>query len=157
MIKLMSSASNKRWRAAHPEQWKAIYDAYLARTRESRKLKARRYREQNKEKHQAYRREYRARNREKIREIARAYKYGLQPGEFARVFESQGRKCAICGGTEPRGRGWHTDHDHVTKKLRGILCKPCNTALGTFGDNIQGVDNARLYLDPELPRVDEHW
>lgn len=120
--------------------------AYADKTREARRLKARKYRAENKEKHQAYRREYYTKNREKIREIARAYKYGLAPGEFERVFEAQGRCCGICGSSKPRGPGWHTDHDHDTNVFRGVLCKSCNQALGIFGDNLEGVLRVVAYL-----------
>src|SRR5258708_1521294 len=39
----------------------------------------------------------------------------------ARRIEEQGRRCANsgCQTTDPGGRGWHTDHDHITGKVRG--------------------------------------
>ena len=38
------------------------------------------------------------------------------------------------------------DHDRDTKKFRGWLCKPCNTAIGQLGDNLEGVMKAANYL-----------
>lgn len=38
------------------------------------------------------------------------------------------------------------DHNHKTNEFRGLLCKECNRALGLFGDNIDTLTNAVLYL-----------
>src|SRR5262245_11780077 len=37
--------------------------------------------------------------------------------------------CDICYA-EAHGRNGHIDHDHVTGKVRGILCSRCNKGLG---------------------------
>ena len=57
-------------------------------------------------------------------------KYGLTQQQWDALFESQGRKCAICGVAEPNGHGrWCTDHIHGTRIVRGILCHRCNVIL----------------------------
>ena len=66
------------------------------------------------------------------RQASRKDRIGLiiPEGEWQRIFESQGRRCAICAAAEPGGTGhWNTDHDHITGRLRGILCNRCNTAV----------------------------
>ena len=54
--------------------------------------------------------------------------YRLPDGEYERLLEAQGGRCAICdqavAGTIA------VDHDHATGKVRGLLCSGCNTALG---------------------------
>jgi Recombination endonuclease VII len=53
--------------------------------------------------------------------------YGLTPEDWDALFLSQGQCCAICRTTTPGDkRNWHTDHDHETSKVRGILCANCN-------------------------------
>lgn len=51
---------------------------------------------------------------------------------------AQGGCCSICG-RPPRGRGHearlHLDHDHRTGSRRGMLCGPCNKALGLLDEN----------------------
>jgi len=61
--------------------------------------------------------------------------YGLSWTAFNDILDKQGRACAICGKTDWNGRGPHVDHDHVTGKIRGVLCNHCNTALGMIKDD----------------------
>lgn len=76
--------------------------------------------------------------------------YGLSQEGWERLFEGQGRCCAICGTNNPRtksGRNpWHMDHDHVTGENRGILCFRCNVMLGNSGDDISVLAAAIHYL-----------
>ena len=93
-------------------------------------------------------------NSDKINARHRDARYGLLAGAWEALFESQGRRCAICGSASPRGRGWATDHDHACcpgrktcgKCIRGILCVPCNAGLGIFQDNPETLRSALEYL-----------
>ncbi len=63
------------------------------------------------------------------------------------LMEQQNGGCRICGKRpNPKHRAFHVDHDHVTGKVRGILCKTCNTALGMLGDSVAGLMRAVEYL-----------
>lgn len=89
----------------------------------------------------------------------RKWKYGLSREEFDALLESQGG-CAICGVTEPGGKGeWHIDHDHACcpfapngsgrtcgKCTRGLLCTGCNVGLGAFRDDVESLTKAIKYL-----------
>lgn len=60
-------------------------------------------------------------------------KYGITIDQYQALLVLQDNKCALCGTSEPRGKGsWHVDHNHETGDVRGLLCHPCNTALGTY-------------------------
>ncbi len=78
--------------------------------------------------------------------------YGITTDEWEVLFDSQGRLCACCGINKPGSHGrWVTDHDHTKKKgdagfIRGILCSPCNTGIGTLGDTLEDVECAVVYL-----------
>jgi hypothetical protein len=50
-----------------------------------------------------------------------------------------------CRGTSQKRR-LAEDHDPKTGKFRGWLCGGCNTAIGTLGDNVEGVEGALTYL-----------
>ena len=64
------------------------------------------------------------------------------------MFEKQGRKCAICGSTEPNhGSGqFVVDHCHEFGQIRGILCGNCNVMLGHAKDNVDTLFDAAMYL-----------
>lgn len=57
-------------------------------------------------------------------------------------------KCEICGTTDPKGfyKKFHTDHDHKTGVVRGLLCDQCNKGLGNFKDSIVFLKSAVRYL-----------
>lgn len=84
--------------------------------------------------------EQRRRN-EKLRAL-----YGITLEERDAMFTAQGSKCAICGGTEPGAKDWHTDHDHNAGHVRGILCNNCNLLLGHAEDNPVRLLAAMDYL-----------
>jgi len=44
---------------------------------------------------------------------------------------------------------WRIDHDHVTGKLRGVICNPCNIKLGAF-KNRDELINTIKYRDGEF-------
>lgn len=77
-----------------------------------------------------------------------AAKYGMTPKAFAALLAEQGGVCAVCGTT--RGTGPVVDHCHTTGKVRGILCSPCNVALGQMEDSPELLRRAAVYL--ERPR-----
>lgn len=87
----------------------------------------------------------------KAREYARKAqlkKYGLTPEQYNQMALDQNNNCAICGGP-PRPKGFilGVDHCHTTNKVRGLLCLPCNHAMGIFGDDLNRLRAAVRYLE----------
>lgn len=39
------------------------------------------------------------------------------------------------------------DHDHNTGRIRGILCRNCNVAIGYFKENTGNLKSAIAYLE----------
>ena len=78
-------------------------------------------------------------------------KFGVSSVE--KMLIAQNGKCPICeedlhlvsryNGDPQRAC---TDHDHITGKTRGLLCRGCNVSLGKFKDNIRILENAIAYL-----------
>ena len=70
--------------------------------------------------------------------------FELSPYEF--MLEKQGGVCAICKNKCSTGRALAIDHDHETKKVRGLLCGKCNRGLGLFNDSSGRLFAAASYL-----------
>lgn len=47
------------------------------------------------------------------------------------------------------------DHCHEKLLFRGWLHRKCNTALGVFGDNLDGLQQAVTYLERFKARTEE--
>ena len=77
----------------------------------------------------------------------RKIKYSIAQDEFEKILKNQKFCCDICKKELVKGHGTHVDHCHSTGKIRGILCNPCNRALGYFKDSTQSLKSAILYLD----------
>ena len=143
----MSKKATRRWRekklSEDPEGYRALNAKKM---RESRAL------------HASYMRSWRKANPESIARSERkkvegsAYlrrrleQYGITPAEFFDLFEKQMGVCAICRTFPENHRYLCVDHDHQTNKVRGLLCKNCNLALGHLRDNAALALAAAMYL-----------
>ena len=87
----------------------------------------------------------RAIHKDEWREIAYVRLYGITHTQKIELWEAQDKKCAICGSSIETIEKAHLDHDHTSKKIRGILCTRCNTGLGLFHDNIEYLQKAITY------------
>jgi len=86
--------------------------------------------------------------RQKIRDRNHLWNYGVSVAEKDKHFIAQGSVCAICGTDDPGTmKGWPTDHDHSTHKIRGVLCHGCNIKLGFFEKDPDFHLRAALYLE----------
>jgi hypothetical protein len=72
-------------------------------------------------------------------------RYGLPEGEYAKMLEAQGGRCAICGN-RPRTQALALDHDHRTGRIRGLLCANCNRGIGKLEYSPEVADRASKYL-----------
>lgn len=69
-------------------------------------------------------------------------KYGLTVELFDELIEKQNYRCMIC----QEQTELVVDHCHATGRIRGALCRSCNTGLGMFRDNPIFLDKAKEYL-----------
>lgn len=84
--------------------------------------------------------------KEKRREYLLGKHYGLSTKEYEERLSYQKYGCAICGEVCKSGKLLAVDHDHVTGKVRDLLCGRCNTGLGVFRDRPELLIKAADYL-----------
>lgn len=82
------------------------------------------------------------------RYLRKAYKITLE--QYEEMFADP--HCRICGSKgfviSRNGKAkLAVDHDHLTGKIRGLLCHNCNRALGLFGDSLDKLRKAIEYLE----------
>jgi hypothetical protein len=151
------------WRAANPERVKTSKRKWETTVGSTPERKARKLMNERKRGSMPEVRASRAANTKKYREAnpekanaskLEAYyrsKYGITVAERDQMFEAQGKRCRICrrDSSPIKGRGFHLDHCHATKKVRGILCHHCNLMLGNAKDDIAILRAAIAYLERE--------
>lgn len=85
--------------------------------------------------------------------------YGLERGEWNRLFGEQEGRCAIC--RETRSEKLSVDHDHKSGLVRGLLCRRCNNYLLAKGarDRPEVLRAAADYLEkpPALRILGERY
>jgi hypothetical protein len=73
-------------------------------------------------------------------------KYNINKNDFDKLLFNQNNVCAICE-EENDYNSLNVDHDHITGKVRGLLCGSCNKGLGLFSDNPELLIKASKYLN----------
>lgn len=74
-------------------------------------------------------------------------KYGLSLSAYLCLCRDQNSACAICKQPNTNKKRLAVDHCHTTGKVRGLLCTPCNLALGSMRDNPVLLRKAADYLE----------
>lgn len=125
------------------EASKLYHRLYAQTHKEARKAARKRWYE----KHGDYAKHYYAKHKDKIKEGIRLRQYGLQPGDFEKMWEIQDGKCPIClRALDHIPKSPSVDHDHRTGKTRWLLCSNCNKALGLLQDDVPAILRAALLL-----------
>ncbi len=144
---------------------KAYYVRNKEKIVERRKKTQKAYYEANKEKFYKRHKAWKAKNKGKMKEYNKKWLrkkikenpdyarnatlkrlYGITLSDYAEMLVSQNGECKLCGVSHEEKR-LAVDHDHKTKRVRGLLCNKCNLALGALGDDIDGIMRAASYLE----------
>ena len=84
------------------------------------------------------------------RELHLRRKYDISLEEYDQMVKLQSGKCALCPATTPGGKhnneNWFVDHDHVTGKVRELLCFDCNIVLGIIKDSPEHLGRMITYI-----------
>ena len=80
-------------------------------------------------------------------------KFGLTVEQYDAMLAEQNNGCAICGQSCATGMNLAVDHDHATGKVRALLCKNCNTAIGLLGEDTDRMAKAIEYIQFHSERI----
>lgn len=69
-------------------------------------------------------------NPEKRKALDLRRHYGMTVPQLHAMIDNQAGLCGICTVPMKPGRDTNVDHDHATGRVRGLLCRSCNTRLG---------------------------
>ena len=125
--------SVRKWAKANPEKRKAIARRYYLKHSKQVIAKAAKWRDANRE---------RARRNWRNSRLKRELGIGIE--EYQTLFVAQHGCCAICKKVQTSNLD--VDHNHQTKTIRGLLCRSCNTALGSFRESPELLQEAIKYL-----------
>ena len=135
---------NKADKVAYQRKW-------LDANPEKRRAYERNWRLKNPEKWAAQKKRTYLRSKKRYDDFSLDYhlrkNYGMTLAERDAMLTAQGGVCPTCGNADPGPRGWHVDHCHDTKVVRGILCAQCNIALGNVKDNPDTLRRLADYLE----------
>jgi len=80
--------------------------------------------------------------------------YGMTPADYEALLRRQAYRCAICRRPETKrssktGEPFRlaVDHDHVTGKVRGLLCHRCNQIVWALEENHTTLDAIAKYIE----------
>lgn len=75
-------------------------------------------------------------------------RYGITVEQYEHMLNKQEYRCCICGiHNDDLSDSLCVDHDHNTGEVRGLLCRPCNLAIGNMRDNPRLLKKAAEYLE----------
>lgn len=78
--------------------------------------------------------------------LMRETKYGILAWQQVALDAAFGNQCAICSLPDVHRAVLHTDHDHSTGLVRGLLCGRCNRGLGSARDDSRTLRQTVVYL-----------
>lgn len=138
------------YRQANKERIAEVDRAYRQANKERIAKRTRAYHQAHKERIAEVHRAYCRVNKERVADRQRSYqplkrasKYGLTPEDVERMRAQQDNTCPVCCAANPTD----IDHDHTTGKVRGLLCRKCNSVLGFVDDNSEILRRAIAYLE----------
>lgn len=81
------------------------------------------------------------------RYIHMVWTHGISWEDYNEMFKEQNGCCKICGRHQSEFKvRLHIDHCHRTNRIRGLLCGPCNQALGLVRENVKTIEAMKEYV-----------
>ena len=138
MTREENTAYARTWRKNNPEKVKAAGRRYYQKHAVKLLERAKRLRIEKPEREAAI-------NRKKYLKK----EWGLSLSEYDGLLSTQNGVCAICQ-RPPMKHQLAIDHNHVTGKIRGLLCARCNRAIALLWEDVSIMKKAIDYLEVTL-------
>jgi hypothetical protein len=96
---------------------------------------------------------YRAKNTKKFKSYTLKRDFGITLEQYETTLELQNGLCKLCNEPEKtfhqsgKLKDLAVDHDHLTGKIRGLLCWVCNTGIGKLKDSPELLRKAANYIE----------
>lgn len=133
--KVLADIKNKPLKLERTKRWRDTKRKVDSEWRDKDIANSKAWREANKEKAAA-----------SIRNATLKKKYGIDSNIYDQMSLEQNHCCAVCGKPSPLKSRLAVDHNHITGKVRKLLCQPCNTTLGLIKEDISVLESLILYL-----------
>lgn len=156
----MKNCTNKSCKENNPQSFENFYkdslskDGYKHRCKSCLQIKNKKFYSKNKDVLKKRVSTWKKNNPEKNKNSKLKSKYGITLTDYNLMLSSQNGCCAICNTITPDTKSnkfFYVDHNHLTNKVRGLLCYHCNIAIGMLRDNI----NVALKLVEYLKKYEE--
>jgi hypothetical protein len=144
---------NKSIRLANPEKARQYVRDWAKNNPNKKKESNQKSARLHPEKEKARKQKWRKANPDKIKSIRLKTRFGITLESFNDMFNNQNGRCLICDLLFDHSKKKtmpHVDHNHDTKKVRGLLCHGCNIILGFCRDNPAILTKAVTYLRGDL-------
>lgn len=137
-------AASRKWREANRDTSRAASRSWREKNPERVKASIARWHIINAE----YRAEYqKAEYRRTRRATHLQNKFGISEEQYAAMLVVQKGHCALCPWPDLPEKRLAVDHNHITGKIRALLCADCNRGLGLLGDDADRLRAAAEYLE----------
>jgi hypothetical protein len=149
----------KKYYLAHREETLKQCKKYALEHKEQIKQRQHKWYKRNKRHHREWSKQYYLNNKRRLLKLSRKQRlktFNLSINDYNTLMREQNYVCAICKQKETlkktngnSARRLSIDHNHKSKKVRGLLCNRCNVILGKIDDNIILLKSMIKYLQKQ--------
>lgn len=136
---------NKTWSSNNKDKVNEKSRRWVKNNPDKAKEKTLKWQKEHPEENAASKKNWADKNPDRIRTSHLKRNFGITVVEYNALFEFQNGLCAICG-SDNEGKSFCVDHDHESGKIRGLLCKKCNSGIGFLKDDMNIIKKALFYL-----------
>lgn len=138
---------SRKYRLANKERISRLQREWNVKNREKLRIQAAERRAKNPEYARQKARNWCRRHYDKVRHQQLMIKFGISLDQYNEMAEKQGFKCSICLKHQSEmTRKLAVDHCHKTKRVRGLLCDPCNRGIALLKELPENMMRAIEHL-----------